>query len=111
MAGRPELPLQFDERLRLSLQGVPFLTVGTGFGGEGGAAVLQGPQPLADLPFLLVDEVPLLAHLLRLVIQHVPLLKEALELDLGLFQLRSGLLPDHRLPHVGMDCSDWPSCH
>src|SRR5205807_342034 len=93
--------LQFDERLRLSLKGVPFLTVATGFGGEGGAAVLQGPQPLADLPLLLVNEVPLLAHLLRLVIQHVPLLQQALELDLGLFQLRSGLLPDHRLPRDG----------
>src|SRR5881397_3663581 len=89
-----ELPLHLDQGLRLRLEIVPLLPV------------LEGAELRTDLPLLLVDEIPLLPEELRLLVQGVALLEETLELDLRLIEFRKSFLPDHRVPHGKMECSD-----
>src|SRR3989441_8864946 len=104
--GAAELPFHLDQGLRLRLQLVPLLPVLAGLPGERGATVLEAPELRTDLPLLLVDEIPLLPEELRLLVQGVALLEETLELDLRLIEFRKGFLPDHRVPHGKMECSD-----
>src|SRR3990172_2092620 len=95
---RPEPPSHLDEGLRLLLECVPPRAVGAGLPDERRALALELPEPPAQLAFLLVDEVPLLAQDAALVVEGVPLLEEALELDLRFLQLRKTLLADQGLP-------------
>src|SRR5436853_1586605 len=93
-AGGPRLAFQLDEGLRLGLELVPRLPMGPGLGGERRSTIAEGSESIANLSLLLVDEVALLAQLLRLRVQDVPSLAQALELDFCEFEFRSGLFPD-----------------
>src|SRR5207245_9996272 len=106
VADTARLPFHYDTCLLLRLELFPLLPVLPRFAGERGATVLEGPELRTDFPLLLVDEIPLLAEELRLLVQGVALLEETLELDLRLIEFRKGFLPDHRVPHGKMECSD-----